>query len=187
MKPLLVMLAGPNGAGKSTFYEAFLSHLDLPFLNPDVFAGITGLGPYEAAEQVSALREAMVSSGAGFISETVLSDPQGAKVEFLASAARRGFDIQLIYIGLESAALSRARVKRRVEAGGHDVPRDKLRNRFPRTLKNLGRTISVLPRVTIYDNSTFGHPFLFVAEFREQKLAQRRDGKIPPWARRFVR
>jgi len=74
-----------------------------------------------------------------------------------------------------------------VEAGGHDVPRDKLRNRFPRTLKNLGRTISVLPRVTIYDNSTFGHPFLFVAEFREQKLAQRRDGKIPPWARRFVR
>ena len=51
-----------------------------------------------------------------------------------------------------------------VEAGGHDVPRDKLRNRFPRTLKNLGRTISVLPRVTIYDNSTFGHPFLFVAE-----------------------
>ena len=181
------MLGGPNGAGKTTFYESFLSHLDLPFVNPDDIGGIVGLSAYEAAEEASLIRELMVRRGEGFISETVFSDPLGSKVQFLASAARGGFDVQLIFIGLQSANQSRTRVKRRVETGGHDVPTKKLLDRYPRTLENLGRAISALPRVTIYDNSSFNHPFRFIAEYREQKLVRRAEGTIPPWTRRFVR
>jgi predicted ABC-type ATPase len=183
MKPLLVMLGGPNGAGKTTFYESFLSHLDLPFVNPHDIGKIVGLSAYEAAEEATLIREAMVHRGEGFITETVFSDPHGAKVEFLVSAAREGFDVQLIFIGLQSANQSRTRVRRRKECGGHDVPAKKLRDRYPRTLKNLARAVSALPRVTVYDNSSSIYPFRFVVEFRERKLVRRADGTIPLWAR----
>lgn len=33
--PVLVFLAGPNGAGKSTFFDEYLAHLGLPYVNAD--------------------------------------------------------------------------------------------------------------------------------------------------------
>ena len=94
------MLAGPNGAGKSTFYEAYLSGLGLPFLNANVLAKVTGMDAYEAAERISDARRIMIGRGKGFITETVFSDPVGAKVNLLAEAVEAGFDVQLIYIGI---------------------------------------------------------------------------------------
>ena len=104
MKPLLVMLAGPNSAGKSTFYESYLSVLGLPFLNADVLASVMGLAAYEAAARIAGrppIRQ--LGRRMGFVTETVLSDPVGSKVDFLAEAAASGFDVQLIYIGIEDA------------------------------------------------------------------------------------
>ena len=90
MKPLLVMLAGPNGAGKSTFYESHLSALGLPFLNVDVLVAHTGMDTYEAAERIDDARRIFVTRRMGFVTETVFSDPVGAKVDFLAEVRRAG-------------------------------------------------------------------------------------------------
>jgi predicted ABC-type ATPase len=54
--------------------------------------------------------------------ETVFSDPQGAKLGFLRQCQTNGYGLLLIFIGLESADLSRGRIMERVEAGGHAVP-----------------------------------------------------------------
>ena len=181
------MLAGPNGAGKSTFYESYLAGLELPFLNADVLAAVTGLGAYEAAARIAAARGLLVERRSGFVSETVLSDPVGAKVSFLADAAAVGFDVQLIFIGIADADAAIARVAARVRAGGHDVPVEKIMARYARTLENLELAIGCLPRVTIYDNSSFEEPFRFVAEFRAGKLRVAADGLPPQWARRFFK
>jgi predicted ABC-type ATPase len=185
VKPLLVLLAGPNGAGKSTFYEAYLSSLGLPFLNADVLAAITGMGAYEAAARVADARRLFVERSMGFITETVLSDPVGAKVEFLVEAAAAGFDVQLIYIGIGDADLAAERVASRVRAGGHDVPLDKILARYARTLDNLEKAIIRLPRVTLFDNSSFDEPFRFIAEFRNGKLYSSGGNHRPRWALRF--
>ncbi len=137
MSPTLVMLAGSNGAGKSTFYETYLSHLDLPFLNADILAKELNVDSYEAARRVAALRDFHIQQQKGFITETVLSDPVGEKVQFLKQAAAAGFDVTLVFIGIDSVDLSKKRVKTRVSAGGHDVPVDKLETRYARTLQNL--------------------------------------------------
>jgi len=137
MRPLLIMLAGPNGAGKSTYYQAFLSHLGLSFLNADNLAKQTGLDAYTAAEQIARIREVMCVQKQSFITETVLSDPVGAKIDFLRQASKQGFQVRLIFIGLTDVALSQKRVASRVQAGGHPVPIDKIQQHYPRTLDNL--------------------------------------------------
>lgn len=184
--PLLVVLAGPNGAGKSTFHEAHISRLGLPFLNADVLARETGIDAYEAARTIAAIRDEFVARRDSFITETVLSDPVGEKVGVLARAADTGFDVTLIYIGIESCDLSRRRVQARVAAGGHDVPVEKLVARYERSLDNLERAIVQLPRVLIYDNSSFASPHRFLAEFRSGDQVRVGEGKTPKWATRFL-
>ncbi|MDF1849827.1 MAG: AAA family ATPase [Verrucomicrobiales bacterium] len=184
--PLLVMLAGPNGAGKSTFYEANLKSLGLPFLNADILAREIGVDAYEAARAIASIRDGCIERGESFITETVFSDPVGEKVEVLAGAGARGLDVTLIYIGIESSDLSRERVRTRVAAGGHDVPPEKLEARYRRSLDNLERAIQRLPRVLLYDNSSFASPYQFLAEFRDGSCSRCGEGECPGWADRFV-
>lgn len=182
-KPLLVMLAGPNGAGKSTFFTSYLARLGLPFLNADILAARTGMGAYEAAAQLAEARRVMVERRMGFVTETVFSDPVGAKVQFLADAVEEGFEVRLIYIGIADAQMSAQRVEDRVRSGGHDVPLKKILARYDRSLANLERAITRLPRVMVYDNSSFETPYRLVAEYRAGNLHQQTDGEVPSWAK----
>lgn len=184
--PLLIMLAGPNGARKSTFYESHLEALGLPFLNANILAREAHMDAYTAADTIAAIRDQRIADRQGFVTETVFSDPFGEKVRVLCEAADRGFDVTLIYIGLKDAGLSRRRVKARVSAGGHDVPVKKLAARYARSLDNLERAIRQLPRVQIYDNSSFKTPHRLLGEFVNQKRVWMTDDPIPEWARRFL-
>lgn len=180
--PLLILLAGPNGAGKTTFYESHLKSLELPFLNADILARELNVDSYTAADTIAAIRDRRISRRESFITETVLSDPHGEKVQVLKSAVAHGFDVTLIYIGLESPELSRRRVQSRVAAGGHDVPKEKLAARYTRSLDNLDRAIKELPRVRIYDNSSFQNPHRFLGEFQSGRLSSTPERSLPPWA-----
>ncbi len=184
--PLLVMLGGPNGAGKSTFHEVFLRDLGLPFLDADTLARETGIDAYEAAQTIARIRDGCIARRESFITETVLSDPVREKVEVLWRAAVSGYDVTLIYIGLKSSELSAERVRARVLAGGHDVPEEKLANRYLRSLDNLEWAIVRLPRVLVYDNSSFASPFRLLGEFRHGECVQRGEGDVPGWAQRFL-
>jgi len=179
-RPILVAIAGPNGAGKTTFYHAHLASAGLRFVNADVLAAETAAEPYEAARLADALRRALVAQRESFIFETVLSDPVGDKVAFLADAARRGYVVVLCYVGLSSPDQSAERVAMRVSQGGHDVPEDKLRSRFSRTLANLQTAIVQLLHVLIYDNSNLSAPYRQVAVFEHGRL-HRLQEPIPQW------
>ena len=82
---------------------------------------------------------------------------------------------------VSSPSLSGERVAMRVMQGGHDVPQEKIEERFPRTLKNLVEAIRVLPRVLVYDNTDEENPHRFVAEFRDGTLRVSGEGELPRW------
>jgi predicted ABC-type ATPase len=187
MTPQLVVLAGPNGAGKSTFYDSFLAGSPLPFLNADLFAAETGIDSFEAARILDATRDRMIESGLGFITETVFSDQQGAKLAMLRKAVDAGFDVTLIYIGIASSELSARRVDQRIAIGGHDVPRDRIASRFARSLANLAQAIAFVPTVQLYDNSSADEPYRPVATFERSRLVSRMRGKLPRWALAVLR
>jgi predicted ABC-type ATPase len=179
-QPVIVAIAGPNGAGKSTFYEAFVRRAGLRFINADDIARALGIEAYEAAQLADALRRELVAQDESFVFETVFSDPNGAKVDFLRDAAGRGYTVVLCFIGVGSAMTSDERVAMRVMQGGHDVAAEKVTSRYPRSLENLRRAITALPFVWVYDNSDLGDPFRKVAEFEHGVLAKQYP-PLPAW------
>jgi predicted ABC-type ATPase len=92
------------------------------------------------------------------------------------------FAVFLVFIGLESPALSVARVKQRAEHGGHDVPDEKLHARFPRSLANLRAAIPVVGEAFVFDNSSFDLPYRIVAVHRTGELVSRHP-PFPAWTR----
>jgi predicted ABC-type ATPase len=179
-RPILIALAGPNGAGKTTFYGAHLAHAGLRLVNADALALELAIPPYDAAEVATKLREALVEQRESFVFETVFSDPVGDKREFLRGASAAGYTVVLCFIGLASPELSDERVAMRVLQGGHDVPAEKLRARFGRTLENLRQAIRELPHVLVFDNSDLARPFRKVAEFDHGEAVELAS-PLPGW------
>ena len=127
-----------------------------------------------------ALRREFVARGSSFVFETVFSDPVGDKRAFLQEAATSGYTVVLCYVGLSGPDVCEARVAMRVSQGGHDVPTEKLRSRYPRTIENLRAAIRDLPHVLIYDNDDLGRPYRLVAVFEQGRLRSLNE-PVPPW------
>ena len=178
--PRLIFLAGPNGAGKSTYYRTFLSTSGLQFVNADELTRKLGVPNAEAAKFADGAREAFLSSGESFITETVFSDPVGAKLDFLRRAIATGYDVQVHFIGLSGADISEVRVTQRVAQGGHDVPSDRLERRFHQSLQNLGAAITFVPEVCVFDNSDTDQPFRLVLRSERGQIIFRAH-PFPEW------
>lgn len=178
-RPLIVALAGPNGAGKSTFYGAHLAPSGLQFVNADQLAQRLRIDPYKAAELAGEVREELIARKQSFIFETVFSDPVGDKIRFLERAAKAGYTVVLLFIGIDGPKTSQERVDIRVAKGGHDVPAAKIQERYGRTMENLRRALGTLPNILVYDNSDLRAPYRLVAKVCDGHLRQ--HPPVPKW------
>lgn len=181
-RPIVVALAGPNGAGKTTFYRAHLQPAGLRFVNADVLAPGLRIDAYRAAKLADGMRRELVKQRESFIFETVFSDPVGDKVAFLKEAESLGYTVVLFFIGIAGPDVSDQRIAMRVSKGGHDVPADKLIERFPRVMRNLQRALEELSNIRVYDNSDLKRPYRLVAT-REEAQAIKLCEPIPEWLR----
>lgn len=166
LRPVIVAIAGPNGAGKTTFFYSHIASAGLRFIEADSLANELGIDAYSAAKIADRLRAQLVSMKESFAFETILSDPAGDKIDFLKRAVELGYTVVMCFIGLDDYKLSEMRVTMRVSQGGHDVPTEKLRSRFPRTMKNLNAAITMLPIVYVFDNSDMNRSFRRIATFK---------------------
>ncbi len=179
-RPIVVAIAGPNGAGKTTLFESHLKSSGLRFLNADAMARELEVDAYEAARMITALRTELVNQHESFIFETVFSDPVGDKLGFLKHTAQTGYAVVLCFVGIADADASEQRVAMRVSQGGHDVPAEKLVERFPRTLANLALAIRELPCVLVFDNDDLRIPFRHVATYLNGRQVQWNE-PTPSW------
>lgn len=184
-RPHLIVIAGPNGSGKTTFYDTFLAALPLPFVNADQIART--LAPddpasivYDAAAIADRERRELLARRRSFIMETVFSDPAGDKLGFLRDAQAAGYSVILLFIGIESPELSMLRVEQRAREGGHNVPQNKLQQRFPRTLRNLAAALGFIDLALIFDNSSVDEPYRHVATWQSGSEVFR-HGHTPAW------
>jgi len=178
--PRLIFLAGPNGAGKSTFYAAFLQDAGLPFVNADRIAAALGVSDAEAAAAADQTRAHLLKNRESFATETVFSDPVGAKLQFLRDALGAGYRVTLYFIGIASAQLSAARVTQRVQSGGHDVPPDRLERRYRQSLANLAAVLKFVPEAHVFDNSSATEPYRLVLSVWDGKTVFSAE-PLPYW------
>ena len=122
-RPVCTIIGGPNGSGKSTIYD----RLVLPgrLLNADVVARRINPDRPEAAS-IAAGRHVLtelaraVRTRETFVYETTLSSHQS--IELMRAARRADYEVGLVFVVLNSAALNVERVAERVARGGHDIP-----------------------------------------------------------------
>ena len=83
--------------------------------------------------------------------ETVLSTPKYRRLVELAQAI--GYRFQLIYVLLDDPLRNVERVAIRVKRGGHAVPKDKIINRYHRSLAELPWFLARADEAWLWDNS----------------------------------
>jgi len=184
----LWVLAGGNGTGKSTFYEKFLAPTGMLFVNADILAkqldaAHTETISYKAAILAKTLCAQLLHSNTSFCFETVFSHP--SKIDFLAKAKSRGYEIILVYIHLQTNELNQARIAQRVLQGGHNVPTDKIISRIPRTMRYVRKALPLVDTAKFYDNSSRHQPFLSVALLKNGQLQKQQD-ILPSWAEEML-
>jgi predicted ABC-type ATPase len=116
---------------------------------------------YEAAQVAAETRAYLIAGGRPFIAETVFSHP--SKLDLMRSAQQAGYQV-VLHAMLVPEELAVRRVASRVQAGGHDVPEHKIRERYERLWPLVAQAVSLADRAVLYDNSRREGP-VKMAEF----------------------
>lgn len=209
--PRLRLIAGPNGSGKTTLTRQLREHFTIPlgqYLNPDDIARHISLTPvlnnlvprlpavtdyqltYHAAvlaQKIAlGLRDDWLRDRLSFSYESVMS--HHSHLDFVDNAGKAGYKSYLYYVCTSDPAVNQARVKQRVELGGHNVPEEKIVQRYHRSLDFLYRMSCFCHRSYFFDNST--KALTFIAESTPDGfldiVEQNFDKVSPSWFTQYV-
>ena len=166
----LDLVVGPNGAGKSTFVRLTLAR-EVPesvFVNADEIARREWPDDpvghsYDAAARAAETRRLLIEQHRPFIAETVFSHP--SKLTLIDDARAAGYYVAL-HVLMVPEPLAVARVQARVEAGGHDVPTEKIIARYQRLWALVADAVGVADAASFWDNARRDGPAL-VAFFED--------------------
>ena len=184
MRPSLVLLAGPNGAGKSTLYQTRVApSFSGPFINADLIQrdelrDASMEASYRAARIAAERRADLLEARKSFATETVFSHP--SKLDVITDARARGYMVIVMHVGVDDPDLSVARVRARTEEGGHDVPEQKIRDRYARGQPLIRQAVRQADRGMVFDNSTLNAPPRLSLLFAAGRLLQA-EPVLPRW------
>lgn len=118
-----------------------------------------------------------------FSYETVFS--HSSKVKFLKTAKDCGWRVYLYFVSTSDPYINCGRVKERVLKGEHDVPRDRIIERYTRSLDNLFPALQHCRRAYIFDNSSTN--MRLIAEKKpDNSLILLNEDSIPAWVDEYV-
>lgn len=182
------MIAGPNGSGKSTLIR-LLQRRGFDFgkhFNADVIARDLGPPSEEVSRQAQAAvrehRDRCLVERVDYSWETVMS--HGSHIDHLSLAAEQGYDARLFYVATEDPQVNIGRVADRVVTGEHDVPRDRIIERYAKSLALLPRAVLTSDTAQIFDNSDEVQPFREIAALDEEYFeTHENEADLPLWFR----
>ncbi len=190
------VLAGTNGAGKSSVGGAALLDAGMEFYNPDqVTRDILKAYPDRTHDQANAqawqrgvdLLRAAIAAPHNFAFETTLGG--SSTTTLLLHALKKGLAVQMWYCALASPELHIQRVRARVKRGGHDIPEDKIRERYDASRRNLIKLVPYLTTLRLYDNSEEAQgtprPRLIMAT-ENGRVVSLDAPNVPAWAKPIV-
>ena len=148
-RPRILVFAGPNGSGKSTITKG------LPicgtYVNADEIKRFEDCTDLEAARRAEKIRNDLLFARMDFTFETVLSTDRN--LDLLRRAKEQGYEIHAVFVLTCDPQININRVQARVKAGGHDVPEEKIKSRYERSLRNVSQLVRIANHTRIIDNS----------------------------------
>lgn len=181
-KAQLTIVIGANGSGKTTWAHESRASLPKPFYNADSIA--EGLGdPNNTTLQEQARRivdraiEDDLIHRRSFGFESTYSGR--SRPNIVIRARQLGYATRAVFIGTDHHSTNIARVRKRVEEGGHDVARNEIIRRWTASWNNLLDTWNHFDRITVLDNSGPGPKVILDKDGPNLRVAHR----VPAWAR----
>lgn len=156
----VIVVAGPNGSGKSTLIRQLRvdPRIGFPdrYINADDIARSLTSENQEARERAAfhearQLRQTYREEGVSFAFETVFSHP--SNLMDLLRLKRDGYTITLVFVTTGDVDVNVGRVAARVQEGGHNVPEERIRERYVRSLRFLPRAAEIADRTLLYDST----------------------------------
>lgn len=188
-QPTIFLLAGPNGAGKSTLYRDRIRPItNAPFINADAILrewqqqGLES-NSYAASREAAMIRQALISKRQSFVTETVFSHP--SKIQLVETALASNYRVVLYHVNVRHPAMSVARVGVRAMLGGHDVPKQKILERYERNQPLIRQAASLATRTLVFDNSKRGQPPRWLLTLQCGQIIEKSHRDIPDWAKRL--
>ena len=146
MSKNVMIIAGPNGSGKTTFVSEYLRDSEMSvYISADAIAERLVSRPEEMdSVKIQAGRlfikeiHELIEAGTDFIVEVTLAGKGFTRT--ISQLKRAGYTVTIVFIFLKSPETSVARVRNRVQAGGHHVPTEDVIRRFYRSKYNFWYT-----------------------------------------------
>ena len=179
----LIVFAGPNGSGKSSLRDSVPIPVDVVIdpdrlareLNPANPKSMEGRG----ARKAVAMIDAAIASGQSLSIETTLTGHTA--MQRMRRAKEAGYEVGLVYVGLQHRELNVLRVAERVARGGHGIDPDVVRKRVGTSLDNLPAALAFADQAVVLDNSgTVHRRIMSVADCRITSKAD----DMPQWLAR---
>ena len=179
-QPHCYIVAGPNGAGKTTFALTYLPLMVScrDFVNADEIAkGLSPLdfeaGLVKAGKIFLEILQRKIEARTDFAFETTLAGR--TYLSRIRDWRQAGWKVVLFYLYLPSVEFSVLRVRQRVLQGGHDIPREDIFRRYPRTVRNLFDYAEICDQTYCLDNT--GDQIAFIFEKRLGKPMEIHDSE----------
>ena len=180
-----IMIAGVNGAGKSTLYQSLQSMQEMPRVNADEilreFGDWRNTSDVMAAGKIAVKRIAQYfNEGITFNQETTLCGK--TILNHIAKAQKRGYFIELHYIGVEGADIAKERVLERVKQGGHGIAEKDIERRYINTFDNLKLVLPKCNLTVLYDNTIEFRRFAIYKNGNPVRVSH----NVPIWYKGFL-
>ncbi|MCW7468188.1 zeta toxin family protein [Leptospira kanakyensis] len=138
------------------------------------------INSYIAADLAEFLRQKLLEANISFSFETVMSDMR--KLDFLKKAKDAGYVIYLYFFCTVDPEINKNRVEIRVKEKGHNVPPEKIEERYYRSLENLKEAIRISNRAYLFDTSSDDfESLLFAGVTNGVEVEKFTQNKLPAW------
>lgn len=156
---MITVIAGVNGAGKSSIAGEMIRSAGEDYFNPDEQTRELiekDLLPLSEANGKAWLMgvdnlQRAITHNLDYNFETTLGGNTITKL--LHQAIDTGIEVRIFFCGLKTPELHIERVAARVQRGGHNIPEDKIRERWTGSLNNMVSLAPHCSALKVFDNS----------------------------------
>ncbi|AXB56048.1 hypothetical protein [Flavobacterium fluviale] len=190
-KPILTVIAGCNGSGKSTFSKVLSPGKFTPFdyyfqflkfynslFDSDIREDMAHRLAFKELENQIKIA---IENNSSFCYETNFNS---TPLHWPNIFKNNGYDLQLIFLCLNSIQEAKKRVAIRVENGGHFVPENEIEIRYQDGYHNLNKFFDYFDYVDLYDSSGYLQQPSYILSIESGKIKS--TNYIPDYLKRLL-